>query len=554
MLELRPYQRTAIDRLYAYFEQADGHPLVSIPTGGGKSLVIADFVKGALTNYPETRVLIVTHVRELIEQNAAELRRLWPVAPIGIYSAGLGRRDLGRQITFASVQSVFKKADRFGHIDLLLVDEAHLIPTSGDTMYRKLIADLETVNHHLRVIGFTATPYRLDSGLLTMGPRRVFTDLVYDCDMRDLIRDGYLSRLSPVKIETRLDVSGVARRGGEYVAAELAAAVDQDGITRSAVAEIIKAGADRKSWLIFCTSVDHAFHARDILREFGIDAETVTGQTPADERDGIVKRFKAGQVRALTNVNVLTTGFNAPAVDLLAMLRPTLSAGLYVQMLGRGTRNAPGKTDCLVLDFADNIKRHGPIFDPDVQATGEKKKALTKTCPNCEATVKIAARECPDCGWVFPVNPRAIKIADRPDGADPMAVRLVNVSADMDWLSVHSVRYRKHIKPGSPTSLRVDYRCGVTTHSEWVCLEHFGYARQKAVVWWSKRTPGPIPETIEEALARSEELKRPVRICVRQEGKFTRIVAADFEPLPDLQARSARVSVSTDQGLFDALS
>jgi hypothetical protein len=203
MLTLRPYQQAAITSIYGYFEKESGNPLVVIPTAGGKSLVMAAFIDGVLKAWPDQRVLVVTHVRELIAQNHAEMLGLWPEAPAGIYSAGLGRRDARARILFAGIQSIHDKATRIGHADLVLIDEAHLIPGRSNTMYRRFLNDLQAINPALKVIGLTATPFRLDSGMLHEGENALFTDIAYEVSVRDLIDQGYLSPLISKQTQTR---------------------------------------------------------------------------------------------------------------------------------------------------------------------------------------------------------------------------------------------------------------------------------------------------------------------------------------------------------------
>ncbi|MGH6885919.1 MAG: DEAD/DEAH box helicase [Geminicoccales bacterium] len=351
-LQLRAYQRAAIDAIYAYYEKHSGNALICIPTAGGKSAVMAAFIQEVLAQWPDERIIILTHVRELISQNFAELIRLWPEAPAGIYSAGLNRRDVQAQILFAGIQSVHRKAYAIQRADLVLVDEAHLVPGQANATYRRLLRDLTRINPHLKTIGLTATPYRLDSGMLHTGPDSLFDDIAFEVSVRELIDQGYLAPLISKQTSTQLDVSGVATRGGEFIAGQLEAAVDQDPVTQAAIDEVVAYGRDRRSWLLFCAGVDHACHVSEAVRARGVSCATIFGHTAKTERDRIITAFKRGEVRALASMGVLTTGFNAPAVDLIAMLRPTKSTGLYVQMAGRGTRLAPGKDNCLVLDFA----------------------------------------------------------------------------------------------------------------------------------------------------------------------------------------------------------
>lgn len=524
MLTLRPYQQAAIAAIYGYFQTHTGNPLVVIPTAGGKSLVMASFIEGVLKAWPDQRILIVTHVRELIAQNHAEMIGLWPDAPAGIYSAGLGKREAQARILFAGIQSIHRRATEIGHTDLVLIDEAHLIPGKSSTMYRRFLDALKAINPALKVIGLTATPFRLDCGMLHEGQNALFTDIAYEAPVRELIDAGYLSPLVSKQPATRLDVSKVGTRAGDFIARDLAAAVDQDAITRAAVTEIIAHGRDRKSWLAFCSGVEHARHVAEEFGRQGISCRTIFGDTPKDERDAILAAFKRGEIRALASMGVLTTGFNAPGVDLIALLRPTQSAGLYVQMVGRGTRLAPGKENCLVLDFAGNVRRHGPIdlVRPKRPGDGSGGEAPTKVCPDCDSIIALSATECPDCGYVFPA--REVKIA-------PTAATLPVLSPKQQWLPVTGVCYSRHDKAGGRPSLKVTYSCGLATYSEWVCLEHQGYARQKAAEWWRKRAPGcPVPLSVADALAQTSRLARPSDISVRPSGRYLEISGYRFAP------------------------
>lgn len=528
-LQLRPYQSAAIQSIYDYYSDGgNGNVLLTIPTGCGKSLVMAKFVEGVLKVDPQHRILIVTHVRELIEQNFSELKRLWPEAPAGIYSAGLKRREIDAPILFAGIQSIHARAEDVGLCHLVLIDEAHLIPRSSNTMYRRFLEDVLRINPLMKVIGLTATPYRLDSGLLHEGKDAIFTDVAYEVGVRDMIEKGYLSPLVSKRSSTQIDVTGVGTRGGEFIPKLLAEAADREEVTRAAVEEILECGQARRSWLIFCTGVKHALHVRDAIREHGVICETITGDTPSDERDQLIRDFKQGRIRCLTNANVLTTGFNAPGVDLIAMLRPTKSVGLYVQIVGRGCRLAPGKENCLVLDFGGNIERHGPIDDlrHKVSKKGEGDgEAPSKQCPNCDAWVHAALLTCPECGHRFP--PPQSSLEGHASELDVITNR------DPFWVDVDAVTYQRHDKPGKPPSMRVSYQCGLLHHNEWVCFEHAGYARQKAASWWAKHAYGhahamPIPQGVDEAVARSGVLRPPRQIAVRNEGRYFKVLGERF--------------------------
>jgi len=539
VINLRPYQKEAIDSTFRYFADNDGNPLIVLPTGTGKSVVIAEFCRQTLTDWPDTKILVVTHVRELIKQNHDELKTLWPEAPAGINSAGLKKRDYDPSIVFCGIQSVHKKASKFVKVDLVLIDEVHLVPRKTNTMYQRFLSNLKIMNPHMRVIGLTATPYRLDSGLLHTGKEALFDAVSYEAELKDMVDQGYLTRLMSKQPKTRLDVSSVSIRGGEFVAGELERAVDRTDVNESVVREIVVLGAERKSWLIFCAGVKHATHIAEIVRRYGVSCETIFGDTPSAERDRIVSDFKAGKIRALASMGVLTTGFNAPIVDLLAVLRPTESTGLYIQIMGRGMRNSPGKEDCLVLDFAGNIARHGPVdrVNPKKprQSDGEG-VAPTKTCPKCQSIVFAGTSECPDCGYRWPPTPIAI---------DQTATTLpvMSMNAPSEWFKVNSVSYRLHKKAGSPDSMRVEYRCGIALHSEWVCFDHKGYPHDKALRWWQRRMTGPgiLPKSTADAIEKSESLRKPTEIKVRKNGKYTEIV--EFRFMSDVQSGGPRIPV-----------
>lgn len=525
-LSLRPYQRAAIEALYDYFSASSGNPLVVMPTGTGKSLCIAGFTREAIAAYGDTRVLILTHVKELIQQNFMALLRAWPEAPAGIYSAGLSRRDIHAQILFAGIQSIHRHARQVQRCDLVLIDEAHLLGRGDSGMYRSFLAQLNEINAGLlKVVGFTATPYRLDSGMLHEGKDRLFTDIAFQVPVLDMIQQGYLCPVVPKQTATQLDVGGVGTRGGEFIAKDLEAAVDRDEVTRAAVAEIVQHGEGRGSWLVFCSGVAHARHVRDAIRGHGVSCETVTGDTPSAERDGILAAFKAGQLRCVTNANVLTTGFDAPGVDLVALLRPTKSVGLYVQMVGRGTRLAEGKDDCLVLDFAGNTARHGPIDTVDgrkKEKSDEPGEAPIKICPECQTINHASVRHCMECDHEFP--PPVVKVA--PQAASNA---LLSTQVQSAWCDVTGISYARHEKPGKPASLRITYECGLARHSEWVCFEHTGFPRDKAVGWWRRRAGNlPPPATVDEALQQVDHLRSPISIQVRPAGQYTEIAAARF--------------------------
>jgi DNA repair protein RadD len=274
---------------------------------------------------------------------------------------------------------------------------------------------------------------------------------------------------------TKLEVDGVHKRGGEYIEAELQAKVDTSDKNRRVVAEIVRLADGRRSWLVFCAGVAHAHHIKEALQDEGVVAECVTGDTPSAERDRILREFKAGNIRALTNANVLTTGFDAPMIDLIAMLRPTMSPGLYVQMAGRGLRIADGKADCMVLDFAGVVEQHGPItaVRPPPKKGDKVGDAPVKVCDHCQEICALSVRVCPACGAEFP---EPVKPALKLSNLDIMGVEGID-------LDVSSWTWRKHISRASGKEmLSLTYYGGLSDApvTEYLAVTHDGYAGEKS--------------------------------------------------------------------------
>ncbi|MBB4235072.1 DEAD/DEAH box helicase [Rhizobium esperanzae] len=560
-MPLRYYQEDSVAALFDYWREEAGNPLIDLATGTGKSMVMATVIQQLVEGWPDMRIMVVTHVAELIEQNFLELIGIWPFAPAGIFSAGLNRRDARSQIIFAGIQTVWDKADLICDvaanervarkpIDIVLVDECHLIPKNSNTMYGKFFAALRELNPDLKIVGLTATPFRLDSGRLDEGDDRMFDRVVYTYGIADGVRDGYLAPLSSKHTAIELSTKGVGRQGGDYKQSALQAAVDKLDVTRSAVDEIVAKGADKRSWLCFCSGVEHAEHVRDEIRSRGVSCEMISGETPKEERRRIIEDFKAYRIRALTNNSVLTTGFNHKGVDLLAFLRPTLSASLYLQMAGRGTRvlYAPGmsldtpeerraaiaagpKPSCLVLDFAGLVDKHGPVdmVQPKEPGSGDG-EAPIKICPlesedkhgrvGCGEKVHASARTCPCCSYEFDID-------DSPKIAAHAADVPIMTTVEPEPRTVSSRTFRFHEGKGDkPPSVKVTYMVGMTAINEWVCPQHTGFAKSKADRYWlAHGGQRPFPKTPIEWLERQDELAETAEIMVKPRDRYWDVVS-----------------------------
>jgi len=419
----------------------------------------------------------------------------------------------------------------------ILVHNCHLIPEEGEGMYQRFLTEARVVNPHVRVIGLTATPYRLKSGMICT-PDHFLNEVCYEVGVRELIVQGYLSPLVTKAGITGVDTSAVHVRGGEFVTSEVEDLMDQDELVEAACQEIIACTQDRHAVLIFTTGIKHGSHVQSMLqRQHGVECGFVSGETPTAERDATLKNFRDGKLRYLSNVNVLTTGFDAPNIDCVVMLRPTMSAGLYYQMVGRGFRLHPGKQNCLVLDFGGNVLRHGPVDAIRVEErTNGDGAAPAKECPICRAVIAAGYGTCPQCGYEFPPPER------QPHEAQATEAGILSDQASDTTFEVRDISWSVHQKrdapEDAPKSMRVDYRLGLSHwQSEWICFEHTGFARQKAEAWWQQRSNDPVPETAEQAvtLAEAGALCQTNTITVRSipGERFDRIVGHDLDAKPE---------------------
>ncbi|MCG6234925.1 DEAD/DEAH box helicase [Vibrio furnissii] len=386
MYTLRPYQTDSVKAVIHYFRQHATPAVIVLPTGAGKSLVIAELARLA-----KGRVLVLAHVKELVEQNHAKYEGYGLKG--AIFSAGLGRKETDQQVVFASVQSVVRNLDAFkNQFSLLVIDECHRVPDEKSSSYQKVISHLLELNAGMKVLGLTATPYRLGMGwiyqyhtrgLVRSEEPRFFRDCIFELPIRYLLDEGFLTpaRLIDAPVLS-YDFSQLKPANtGRYKESDLDLVIEQSKrATPQIVAQIIQLAADKQGVMVFAATVRHAQEILSLLPES--ESDIVIGDTPSPERDAIIQRFKQRELKFLVNVSVLTTGFDAPHVDLIAILRPTESVSLYQQIVGRGLRLSPGKTECLVLDYAGNTY---DLYQPEV---GDPKpdsdsEIITIPCPAC---------------------------------------------------------------------------------------------------------------------------------------------------------------------------
>mgnify|MGYP003461289959 FL=1 len=526
--------------MWAYMAAKSGNPVVVLPTGAGKSLLIALLIQQALEF--GGRVVVLAHRKELLQQNADEIRGLIPGVDVGIYSAGLKSREIHNAVVVAGIQSVFRKAEDLGRRHLVIVDEAHLISDLEESMYGQFLSAMKA-NEGLRIVGLTATPFRTGAGPIC-GPERIFQRVVFEAKTAQLIAEGFLCPITNKVADAEVNTDKVSLRGGEFVESEMQAAFDVDEKIVMACQEIIAKCHDRKSILIFASGVHHAEQIADFLNSEGEHASVVTGETLDIERSTILQRFKSQELRFLVNVDVLTTGFNAKCVDAIAILRATMSPGLFCQMVGRGLRLHNSKKDCLVLDFGGNVGRFGPLDDENFgRSEGKGRDGVAaqngrgKKCPSCELDVNVNATVCPECNFLFPRN-----IEPKHDTTADESSQLTGAMPPEEW-DVKDVIVKVHTKKDdeeAPQTVRVDYVVSKTGEAgnlaqhvipEWVCPGHTGFARSKFLAWWDARSICDPPENAPDAVAliNMGVCRRPVRITTKKDGRWHRITECFFE-------------------------
>lgn len=388
MYKLRPYQQEAVDKTLNFFRTKKDPALIVLPTGAGKSLVIAE-----LSHIAKGRVLVLAHVKELVEQNHAKFESYGEKA--GIFSAGLNKKEVSDKVIFGSIQSVARADDDFfTDFTLVIIDECHRVDSDGETQYGSVIKKLKENNPNVCILGLTATPYRLGLGWIykynlngevkTEG-ERFFKYCLYELPIEYMIKNNYLTR--PIKVDipvTSYDFSDLTLKKGLYSTKEVESILkEQKRLTPLIIKNIIDIAEnyERKGVMIFSSTINHA---KEILSYLPQDeAKLIIGDTETRERDEIINEFKDKKFKYLVNVSVLTTGFDAPHVDVIAILRPTESVSLYQQIIGRGLRLSEGKTDCIVLDYTG---MGHDIYKPEVSDKKPSKESVPVEviCPKCD--------------------------------------------------------------------------------------------------------------------------------------------------------------------------
>lgn len=531
--ELRPYQKDCLDAIIEAIPLQE-HILVQAATGAGKTIIFCKLIETLLTDWPHIRIGILAHRRELITQAQDKLLKVWSKAPIGVACASTGMTvDTEKPVVIGSVQTLMGRIDYTAPFDIVIVDECHRIPPiNKKSQYQQWLAAMKQYNPKVRILGFTATPYRLGHGYIYGTVKRpdhdnLFDSLNYRIGISELQQQGYLCAYRAKEAKNISQDLKKVKVAGDYNTADLAEVMSRSEHVGSAVRAMEKYAGERKRIVVFCVTIAHAEKVMQAFRKAGHTAACVHSKMDLSQRDMTLALFEKGLVRILCNVGVLTEGWDSPAVDCVIMCRPTKSAALYVQMCGRGLRPHPGKTDVLILDLSSNCATHGDPDTPNVPVPGRSNGTgdpILKVCPKCFELTAVAAKVCRACGYVWPVETVEhhgeveMKSVAWSQAPAPLAVEIVDV------------RIEDYTSRAGNNMLRLKLTCqtGESIQPLWVneFLDFEGngskWGRQRARRLWQHLVGTDPPQTVAEARDRYGELQMslPGRIEIIEKDKW----------------------------------
>jgi DNA repair protein RadD len=509
-MQLRPYQQEAVDAALVALE-AGSNPVLQLATGTGKSLIIAALAE----HYRATgrAVWMITHVQQLVKQNAATYERYAGIEP-AIVCASLGRRDTWGGVTYGTIQSVTGMLDKLIAPDLIIIDEAHRVPhNEGEpSQYEAVLSRYPDA----RRVAMTATPWRMDNGIIHgSGPQFWFNTLAYSYTVPRAVDDGWLCPLVGVETAIQLDVQKIPVNG-DFVQSDVEAAQTEAWL-KSVARSMLKLADKRQHIGVYCPTVKAATKTAALIRQITGWPVTVlhSGMSP-DERQVALGDFMSGAVRVLCSVDMITTGFDFPAMDCIVCLRPTLSSSLWVQIQGRGTRLHPDKQNCLVLDYAGNLIRLGGV---DMYETFYREESLEQVdaaeprAPHVKKERKIY----PGLRKLTPVDPMTGQAAK--DGSllhvTVHGVSAVSFTLKARYETVLLVKYACTTDEGA----RIDATAFITTETP----------HQKTREFFSNR--GLVVHLPSPAKSLSWQIKgarKPATLTVAKKGRYWNVVEEHF--------------------------
>jgi DNA repair protein RadD len=509
-MNLRPYQLEAVEAGLDALN-AGGNPALQLATGTGKSLIIAELARRRLPG----RTWVLTHVQQLVRQNAATYARHTGSEP-GVVCTGLKRRDYDAPVIYGTIQTVISATGRMPPPELIIIDEAHRVPHNHGkpTQYERVLSG----QPQARRIAMTATPWRMDNGVIHgEGEQFWFDRLAYSYNVPRAVKEGYLCPLVGVETAVQLDVGGV-RIDSDYVQSEVASLETQEWLI-SVARSIGELASRRRHGAVYCPTVAAADRAALIIGAMtGWSTEVLTSALDEEQRQAVLGRFMSGETRVLCSVDMLTTGFDHPALDCIVCLRPTLSSSLWVQMQGRGTRLHESKRNCLILDYVGNLIRLGGV---DMMETYYREKGDADQLQQVPATPRERGeRELrPGLITLTPIDPMTGREAQ--DGA----VLTAQVQ------TVNSVAITTRRDPATPV-LMVNYNCTTPEGARLQASQFINPARpdQRAVRFFNERAlavrlPSPAKNVL-WALRNAPRQPREIRVIKR--GRYWNVLEERF--------------------------
>jgi len=535
---LRKYQQEMIDTAFAALKQ-DKFVLIQGATGAGKTLVFSGLVKKLITAYPQMRIAILAHRLELVQQAKDKLLKVWPFAPIGVACASAKEKmDTDSPVTIGSIQTLVNHAQTTAPFHLIIIDEAHIVPPANvESQYQQWLSVMQKYNPDVRVLGFSATPFRLLHGYIfgdkcKDGNVNWFDQLNYKIGIRELQKQGYLCGYrAKAIVDIGNDLDRIKTTGGEFNLGELSDLMSNITHVGSAIKAFQEYGEGRKHVLVFAVTIDHAETLNKAFRDAGFTSTIVHSKLPMQQRKMALDSFESGQTQFIVNVGILTTGWDSPTINCIMMCRPTKAPALFVQMTGRGLRICEGKKDVLILDLANNCKRHGDPADPIVeipQGGGTTQKAPQKHCPRCKEMMHASASECPACGFIFEVEKKEEYHGNIQMKTVEFKAKLKEKPFDFKVSDggmeiYHSKKGNKMIKVWimdtsfiPPKYVNVFWQFDDDAHE---------FARKKARMDWFTLTGNKPPESTEEAYKRQGEIQMnlPDSLQVIKDGDFLKV-------------------------------
>ncbi len=535
-MELRPYQQEALNTVMQAM-RTERYLLVQAATGAGKTIFFSALIKLCMEQY-SMRIGILAHREILVRQALEKLLKVWPEGKdrIGLACASVsGNVNLRSPVLIGSSQTLAARLGSMPPLDLIIIDECHRVPPANKkSQYQTFLKKMEEYYPKVRVLGVTATPYRLGHGYVygnqcRKGERNWWPKLHASIGISTLQEQGFLVPLRAFQAEDiSSELSSVRRSNGEFAKGELSDVMVKEVHISSAVRAYEKYAEDRRHVVAFCVTIRHAERLQKAFADAGYPASVIHSEQSKEDRSHAMADFEAGESRVICNVGVLTEGWDCTAVDCILMCRPTMSPALYVQMVGRGLRPHPGKKDCLLLDLSGNCVRHGNVDDPDVKIGGEGKKKdeeeekeeRTTVCPKCHCIVSLPAKECPECGYIFP----GIELVEK-----KASVNMTEVNWGAQAVKIHSWNFHSHTSKRGNHMAQLSMLCAMDGASLPIMVNAFFDFEAQSGPWmqsrsrkdWWELAGTPPPASVDEALTRMQELRIPDRITViRKQGYY----------------------------------